>query len=77
VSGDFNLQNAQDTVVKHKLDWPTIFDGNGGRGPLAIRWGINSWPMVIVVDAAGTIRAVQDSTEGLDTLVESLLPGKP
>lgn len=73
IDGDHGLAAAQRAVEVNAINWKSIFDGNAGRGPLAISWGVNNWPYFIVVDSKGVIRQVQESGENLDALVDRLL----
>lgn len=73
VASDYDLESAQTAVERSNLPWVSIFDGNAGRGKIAIKWGISAWPTILVIDARGTIRHVLDSDDKLEKLVDELL----
>lgn len=73
VSCDYDLDSAQNAVDQSKIPWTSIFDGNAGRGKIAIKWGISSFPTILVVDAKGTIRHVLEVDDNLEQLVDQLL----
>ena len=70
--------NAHDSLAAFRqgcadleVSWPCIFDGL--EAPLSRRYGITTFPCVLVLDREGVIRAKDPSAEELATLVEALL----
>jgi thiol-disulfide isomerase/thioredoxin len=73
VNGDEDRPKAKAAMDKEQMTWPSFFDGKVGRGPIAVKWGISSWPTVIVLDAQGVIRHVDPERSKLGELVDALL----
>src|SRR5437899_2418662 len=73
VNGDVDREAARAAISKEKMTWRSFFDGVGGRGPIAVRWGVSSWPTVYVIDATGVIRSTGAPDAKLDELVDALL----
>jgi peroxiredoxin len=76
VNGDDSLQAAERAVEQEKLTWPSIYDGNGGRGPLATAWGITNWPTIFVFDAEGVIRHIAHDGDRLEEVIDGLMKTK-
>lgn len=56
---EVNSDASRDTVTKaagEEAGWPVIWDGGSTEGPLATRWNVRGWPLVVLVDHAGVIR---------------------
>ena len=72
VNGDEDRARAREAQVKEGMTWRSFW-GGGPYGPIPLKWGINSWPTVFVVDAEGVIR--DDNVRGaiLDRTVEALV----
>jgi RNA polymerase sigma factor (sigma-70 family) len=73
VNGDENREAARRAIAKEKMSWRSFFDGESGRGPIAVKWGVASWPTVYVIDAKGVIRSTGDTDKKLDELVDALV----
>jgi thiol-disulfide isomerase/thioredoxin len=73
VNGDEDRPKAKAAMDKEQMTWPSFFDGKVGRGPVAVKWGVSSWPTVIVLDARGVIRHVDPDRSKLDELIDALL----
>ncbi len=72
VNGDEDRAKAKEVSANQGINWRSFW-GSGPNGPIPLKWGVNSWPTVYVVDAAGVIR--NDSLRGpdLDKAVEALV----
>jgi|SRR6516225_8027450 hypothetical protein len=73
VNGDEDRESARRAITKEKINWRSFFDGAPGRGPIAIRWGVSTWPTVYVIDAAGVIRSTGARDAKLDEVVDALV----
>ncbi len=43
-------------MERAEIDWPHVFMPCGTRSPTAVRWGIDEWPTIFVLDDLGVIR---------------------
>jgi hypothetical protein len=63
------------------ITWPVLNDGNGFKGPVASSYGIESLPMVLLVDRKNVVRYVNpifgDHAREIGRCVETLLAEKP
>jgi len=73
VNGDASAAAAEQAAIREKMTWPSIFDGNNGRGPIATKWGIPIFPMIFIIDAEGIIRHIAQDTSELDKVIDVLL----
>ena len=51
-------------------------DGGSTSGPVATRWGVQSWPTLYLLDQKGIIRHIGLRGRELDEAIEKLI-GKP
>lgn len=63
------LRTAIDSGV---ITWRCWWDG-GFDGPICLRWGVDRWPTVFIIDAKGVIRYRDVREEGLVQAVVALL----
>ncbi len=74
VNGDETRDAAKTATDKEKMTWPSFFDGKNGRGPVAVKWGVSSWPTIFVIDAHGIIRHADHLTMAeLDKAIDAQL----
>jgi hypothetical protein len=74
VNSDTSPEVVSEVEQQEGFTWDSVFDGGGTGGPIAIRWGVQVWPTIFVIDHKGTIRWVGngipiDFEEMLDKLV--------
>ena len=50
-----------------------MWDGESTEGPAQSAFNVLHWPTVYVLDAVGTIRAIDPKAAELDSLIEKLL----
>ena len=55
------------------MEWPSFYDGEEIRGPIATSYDVQKYPTVYVIDAKGVIRYIDTRGEELDKAVETLL----
>jgi hypothetical protein len=60
-------------MEKEKIVWPFFWDGGNTGGPIAKKYGVQSWPTIYVLDGQGVIRAKNVRGEKLDAVVDKLL----
>ena len=59
-------------IESREITWPCWWD-ESPEGPIAARWGIDTWPSIFVLDPAGVIRARDVREAELDRAVDDLL----
>jgi thiol-disulfide isomerase/thioredoxin len=72
VNGDKDRDNAQSVSTKEGITWRSFWN-QSPNGPISLRWGVNSWPTVYVIDANGVIRHTELRGADLDRAVELLV----
>ena len=65
-------EKARTAVLKERMNWPSFWDG-GFNGPIQIRYNVDRYPKVYVLDPGGVIRYVDVQGEELDRAVDALL----
>jgi hypothetical protein len=55
------------------ITWPNWHDGAPGKGAIANRYHVNSYPTIFAIDAQGNIRHKQILGRSLDLAVDALL----
>lgn len=74
VNSDPELEELREAIKKKNVTWRSFWGGKGGTsGPIAIKWGIKSWPTLYVVDAKGVIRFKDVRGDELDDAITKLL----
>ena len=57
VNSDKDLEMARSAVKENKLPWRSFWNGEKGtQGPISVKWNIERWPTLYVIDAKGIIR---------------------
>jgi hypothetical protein len=73
-ANDQERAQAKEAVRKDRMSWRSWWDGDSsGRGPIATRWDVSSWPTVYVLDHKGIIRYKDVSDKELDEAIDTLL----
>ena len=72
VVNDKDKATLRKAIESGEITWRCFWDG-GRDGPICLRWGVNRWPTVFVLDAKGIIRFRDVRDEALDAAVETLL----
>jgi hypothetical protein len=62
-----------DAMKREQITWPFFWDGGNTSGPIAKKYGVQSWPTIYVLDGKGVIRAKNVRGEQLDKVVDDLL----
>ncbi len=57
VDCEADKDTARRTMAREQMTWPSWFDGEPGKGPIATRYFITSYPSVFLIDAKGVIRS--------------------
>ena len=70
--GNDEKKKVQLRVEKEKINWRTVWDGNGA---LAGKWNIEYWPVIFIIDHNGVIRRRLgvSSAEDLDKAINPLV----
>ena len=76
INADGSRDAAARVADQERMPWPSIFDGNSGRGPIATKWGIVIWPTIYVIDQSGIIRHVGSDASNLAPIIDGLLAVK-
>ena len=54
INADADRETARSRAAKEHVSWQSWWDGKSG--PIAVRWGVSSWPTHYVLDPQGIIR---------------------
>jgi peroxiredoxin len=76
VNSDKTRDVVKKVIATEKMTWPIIWDGGSTRGPLATKWNVKGWPLVVLIDRAGIIRYKFDGAPEaavLTSLVDRLI----
>ncbi len=74
INNDQERAKAKEAARKDRMSWRSWWDvDSSGRGPIARRWDVSSWPTVYVLDHKGIIRYKNVSGKELDEAVDILL----
>jgi len=74
VNSDEDLEELRVAIKKKNVTWRSFWGGeNGTSGPIAIKWGVSSWPAIYVIDAKGVIRFKNVRGDDLDDAITKLL----
>ena len=58
VNADKDIERGQKSKMKHKLNWPSFWNGpSGAAGPISKLWNVNSWPSTFLIDRDGVLVA--------------------
>jgi hypothetical protein len=75
VNGGDDRETAKRTMLKHSMSWRSWWDeGETRAGPIQTEYDIQHWPTVILIDADGVIRGIDQQDDELTTMIEKLLP---
>ena len=66
-------KNILEAMKREKITWPFFWDGGNTGGPIAKKYGVQSWPTIYVLDGNGVIRYKNVRGEAMDKAVEKLL----
>lgn len=66
-------KECKQAIEEEKLTWPSIWDGGAPSGPVAISWGVESWPSYFLIDTKGVIRYTQLKMAEIDAAVDFLV----
>ena len=67
------IEAARKTVAARGMAWPSFYDSEEPRGPIAVSYDVPHWPRIYVIDAKGVIRHIDVRGEELDRAVDALL----
>jgi len=76
VTNDEHKETLHEAIKSGEITWRCLWD-QGRDGPVSLRWGINSWPTIFVLDGEGVIRYKNVRGDDLDKAVMSLLDETP
>ena len=66
-------KDIQAAMKREQITWPFFWDGGNTNGPIAKKYGVQSWPTIYVLDANGVIRYKNVRGPKMDEAVETLL----
>lgn len=66
-------KNILEAMKRESITWPFFWDGGNTGGPIAKKYGVQSWPTIYVLDGNGVIRYKNVRGEKMDKAVETLL----
>src|SRR5262249_3413685 len=73
VNSDSDRAKLKKTIAKENITWRSFWDGGSSTGPIASRWGVNSWPTVYLIDHKGTFVEGAGLGKELEKRVEALV----
>ncbi len=74
VNTDPDKKYYSDEAEANSISWRSFWNGPKGTfGPIAIKWGVRSWPTIYVIDHKGVIRFKNVRGEEMDAAVDQLL----
>ena len=74
VNSDGDLQQTRKDNVTKNITWRSFWNGeHGTAGPIATKWGVDTWPTIYVIDAKGVIRFKNVRNDELDQAITKLL----
>jgi len=65
INSDRDIEFARKAVKEKNLSWRSFWNG-GLNGPISVRWNIQTWPSLYVIDAKGLIRFKPGKGKRLD-----------
>src|SRR5262245_44079369 len=72
INSDGPADQLAKILQKEKITWRQAVDGSTS-GPLATKWGVNSWPTIYVLDAKGVIRNKDVRGKDMEAAVTKLI----
>jgi peroxiredoxin len=72
VYADSDVTSLRKKIGDREITWRCWCDG-GADGPIGERWNVQSYPTIIVLDAAGMIRYKISGSEGMEAAIDSLV----
>ena len=74
VNSDADPEHLRKAVKKKNVTWRSFWGGeHGTSGPIAVKWGVHTWPTLYVIDAKGVIRFKNRRGKELDKAITELL----
>ena len=74
VNSDKDIEVARKYVKEKDINWRSFWSGEDGtRGPIPVKWNIDTWPSSFVIDAKGVIRYKNLRGDEMDQAVTKLL----
>src|SRR3954471_10970890 len=67
-----NREKARKATRDERMSWPSFWDG-GFNGPIQVRYNVDHYPTIYVLDPRGVIRHIDVRGEELDRAVDTLL----
>lgn len=56
INSDQRRDLVKKVIETEKMTWPIIWDEGSTHGPMATRWNVKGWPLVVLIDHQGMIR---------------------
>jgi thiol-disulfide isomerase/thioredoxin len=56
INSDQRRDLVKRMVETEKMTWPIIWDEGSIHGPMATKWNVKGWPLVVLIDHQGVIR---------------------
>jgi thiol-disulfide isomerase/thioredoxin len=72
VYGDVDFEKAREVIAAQHMTWPIVKTDNACN-EITQRYGVNCFPTIFVIDAAGIVRHASNGGSGLDNAVATLL----
>jgi hypothetical protein len=72
VNCDTEKETLQQVSFRQELNWQNWWNG-GSSGPFTARYGVNSWPTTLVLDANGVVRYRGRPGPEMEQAVEKLV----
>ncbi len=66
-------EKLRELIAEHLMDWPQIYDGKGGKGPLPQKNGVRGIPATFLLDRQGRNRYTNLGGMELEQRISELL----
>ncbi len=73
INVDFERNKLKRALKKHKITWPTIYDGIPGMGPITSTWKVNSFPTFVLIDHNGIIQQMGPLLMMMERKIDEML----
>jgi len=73
INSDKSRSALKKILKNENITWSNIYDGPAGKGKIANRWNVQSWPTTFILDHTGKIRYRDLRDEAMEKAVVKLL----
>lgn len=73
INSDRNRTQTKKVIATQRLTWRSWWNGGSTRGPISTQWGVETWPVIYVVDENGLIHHKNIKGTSLRQAIEKLV----